>query len=164
MGRPFARVLVANRGEIALRVVRACHDEGFSSVAVYAEEDAASPYVKQADSAVALAGHQAAETYLNIDQLIAAGRRAGVDAVHPGYGFLSENADFAQAVIEAGMVWIGPPPSAIRELGAPGRDQGRVWWRRTGIENRPHPERDPSTLRVRGPRSDSGLRARRMLR
>ena len=117
MGRPFARVLVANRGEIALRVVRACHDAGLSSVAVYAEEDAASPYVKQAGTAVALAGHQAAETYLNIDQLIAAGRSAGVDAVHPGYGFLSENADFAQAVMDAGMVWIGPPPSAIRELG-----------------------------------------------
>src|ERR1700736_2810988 len=116
VGRTFTRGLIANRGEIALRVVRACRDAGLSSVAVHAREDASSPYTIHADLAVALTGDTTAETYLNADQLLQAAGNSGADAVHPGYGFLSEDADFAQAVLDAGLVWIGPPPSAIRGL------------------------------------------------
>src|ERR1700676_3765592 len=113
----FTRVLIANRGEIALRVVRACRDAGLSSVTVYARQDASSPYIIHADLAVALTGDTTAETYLNTDQLLQVASNSGADAVHPGYGFLSEDADFAQAVLDAGLVWIGPPPQAIRDLG-----------------------------------------------
>lgn len=111
------RVLIANRGEIALRVIRACKDHGLESIAMYSEEDRDALHVKSADFAYSLEGTVAKDTYLNIPKIIALAKRAGADAVHPGYGFLSENADFAQAVIDAGLIWIGPSPAAISALG-----------------------------------------------
>jgi len=111
------RVLIANRGEIALRVIRACKDHGLESVAMYSEEDRDALHVKSADFAYSLEGVVAKDTYLNIPKIITLAKEAGADAVHPGYGFLSENADFAQAVIDAGLIWIGPSPAAISALG-----------------------------------------------
>lgn len=111
------RVLIANRGEIALRVIRACKDHGLESVAIYSEEDRDALHAKSADYSYSLNGTVAKDTYLNIPKIIALAKQSGADAVHPGYGFLSENADFAQAVIDAGLIWIGPPPSAISALG-----------------------------------------------
>ena len=111
------RVLIANRGEIAVRVIRACKDHGLESVAVYSDEDRTAIHVGMADAAYSLAGTTATQTYLNIEKLIAIAITSGSHAVHPGYGFLSENAEFAQAVIDAGLIWIGPPPVAIRALG-----------------------------------------------
>ena len=112
------RILIANRGEIARRVIRTAHDMGIETVAVFSEPDASLPHVREATLAVPLGGTASADSYLRVDKLLAAAAATGADAIHPGYGFLSENAEFAQAVIDAGLCWIGPPPAAIRALGS----------------------------------------------
>jgi acetyl-CoA/propionyl-CoA carboxylase, biotin carboxylase, biotin carboxyl carrier protein len=114
---PLRAVLIANRGEIAVRVIRACREAGLRSIACYADSDEGAPHTRLADEAHRLPGSTAAETYLNVGALLAVAGASGADAVHPGYGFLSENAAFADAVLSAGLTWIGPPPSAMRALG-----------------------------------------------
>src|SRR3954471_5105800 len=114
----FTKVLIANRGEIALRVIRACHELGVATVAVYSEADAHAPHVREADEAVLLGPAPSAESYLKGEAIIAAAKKTGAEAIHPGYGFLSEREWFARAVRDAGLVWIGPPAEAIAAMGS----------------------------------------------
>ncbi|MFI7824970.1 biotin carboxylase N-terminal domain-containing protein, partial [Acinetobacter baumannii] len=111
------KLLIANRGEIAVRIIHACRDMGIASVALYADDDIGSMHVELADEAWGLAGATASETYLNIPAIIEVAKKSKATMVHPGYGFLSERAEFAQAVIDAGLKWVGPSPSAIEKLG-----------------------------------------------
>ena len=111
------KLLIANRGEIALRIVRACRELGISAVAVYSEADRNSLHVRHADEAYLIGPPPAQQSYLNGERIIETAKRAGADAIHPGYGFLAENAVFAQACVDAGLVWVGPPPHLIRSLG-----------------------------------------------
>jgi propionyl-CoA carboxylase alpha chain len=113
----ITNLLIANRGEIARRIIRSAHSMGIGTVAIYADGDAAAPFVREADQAIALNGKSSAETYLDIEKLLGACALSGADAVHPGYGFLAENAAFAQAVLDAGLIWVGPSPEVIRSMG-----------------------------------------------
>jgi geranyl-CoA carboxylase alpha subunit len=114
----FSKILVANRGEIALRVMRTAKQLGYATVAIYSEIDTDSPHVQYADQSVCVGEASAAESYLSIDNIIAAAIASGADAIHPGYGFLSENTDFAQACADAKIVFVGPPASAIELMGS----------------------------------------------
>jgi len=118
LANTITRLLIANRGEIACRVIRTAKQMGIQTVAVYSDADRDALHVHQADTAFALGGTRSADSYLRIDKLLVAAQDTGADAVHPGYGFLSENAEFAQAVIDAGLTWVGPPPAVIRALGS----------------------------------------------
>jgi len=147
------KVLIANRGEIAVRIVRACRDAGLASVAVYAEPDLDALHVQMADEAYSLSGSTGPETFLDIDKIIKVGLESGADAVHPGYGFLAENADFARAVARAGLTWIGPPPEAIEALGD--KVRARHIARQAGAPLTPgtqDPVRDAEEIRAFGAR------------
>ena len=117
----FKKLLIANRGEIAVRIARACREMGISPVAVYSDADRAALHVRMADEAIHIGPAPSSESYLVIDKIIAAARASGAEAIHPGYGFLSENPEFAGAVEDAGLVLIGPPASAMKKMGSKSR-------------------------------------------
>ena len=146
------RLLIANRGEIAVRVGRTAREMGIETVAVYAEVDAAAPHVRQADRAISLGPGPASETYLSAPRLLEAARSAGADAVHPGYGFLSENAGFARAVTAAGLVWVGPPPAAMDEMGDKLRSRVRMGAAGVPVVPGSGPGSDGRTLRAEAER------------
>jgi acetyl/propionyl-CoA carboxylase alpha subunit len=126
-------LLIANRGEIARRIMRTARRMGLRTIAVYSDADQDALHVREADMAVRIGGAAAADSYLNIAAIIDAARRANADTVHPGYGFLAETAEFAQAVLDAGLIWVGPPPNAIRQMGA---SRARQACRRSRAPNR----------------------------
>mgnify|MGYP005692025021 FL=1 len=126
-----SKVLVANRGEIACRILRACNEAGLASVAIYAENDSSSMFVELADQAILLSGDTIAETYLNQQQILSIAESTGADAIHPGFGFLSERADFARAVTQAGLQWVGPSPEAIEKMGD--KMTARITMRAAGV-------------------------------
>jgi len=147
------KVLIANRGEIAVRIARACDDAQLASVAVYADIDADALHVSAADVAFSLDGNSPADTYLNIPKLLAVAAESGADAVHPGYGFLSENADFAQAVLDAGLTWIGPSPDARSPPATPPSGPAHPWWPAATVPStrRPRPAPSPNSMACRSP-------------
>ena len=175
---PMQKVLIANRGEIAVRIARACTDAGLIAVGVYAAPDRDALHVRRCDEAFSLDGSSPGDTYLNIAKMVDIARRSGADAVHPGYGFLAENADFARACIDAGLTWIGPPPDAIDSLGdkvsarhiaakvgaplvAGTRRSGDRRGRRAGVRRRARTaDRDQGRVRRRRPRAQGGPHAR----
>src|SRR5512139_3061073 len=127
----FKKVLIANRGEIALRVIRACRELGVATVAVHSTADAESLHVRFADEAICIGPPQSRDSYLNVRALLSAADVTGADAIHPGYGFLSENAEFAEMVAKAGLIWIGPPPAAIRAMGL--KDAAKALMQKAGV-------------------------------
>src|SRR5881396_738578 len=159
----LSRVLVANRGEIALRIIRACHEEGLEAVAVYSDADRLSPHVRAANAAVAIGAPPAAESYLDIGKLIAAAKATGCQAIHPGYGFLSEREAFAKAVQDAALVFVGPPPAAMKAMG----DKPHAGRRRSRRSRQPWPRARPRRGAPRGAAAraagapQGGLRGRR---
>src|SRR5262245_51175249 len=125
------KCLIANRGEIAVRIIRACRELGIGAVAVYSDVDANTRHVQLADEAYPIGAANPTESYLNMAKLIEVARNSGCDYVHPGYGFLSESEEFAQAVIDAGLTWVGPPPDAIRLMGV--KTEARALMRQAGV-------------------------------
>ena len=140
----IAKLLIANRGEIACRVIRTARSMGIATVAVYSDADARALHVRQADEAVHIGPSPAAESYLVGAKIIAAAKETGADAIHPGYGFLSENADFAQAVIDAGLIWVGPKPASIRAMGL--KDAAKKLMRSAGVPVTPGYEGDDQSV------------------
>ena len=127
----FDTVLIANRGEIACRIIATARKLGIHTIAIYSDADANARHVRLADAAYRVGGSPATESYLQIDNVLEVAQKSGAEAIHPGYGFLSENADFAQACVDKGVVFIGPPPDAVRLMGA--KDQARILMNRAGV-------------------------------